>query len=306
MTNFAILRTKKYKSLQSISGVAKHHTREIPCKTADITKTPKNKFWGAGASSKEVRQKVKNIIAEAQEKAPRKFRDNNVKAIEYVLTASPEWWKTASRDDRNGYLKKCRSWLEDKHGRGCIAAEWLHLDERSPHLHALCVPLFEGVLNAKHFLGGKKVCSDLQTDFHKQCGEPYGLERGIMKSEAKHMRAVDWWAALDAPTPKPTRLDFAKAAAGVDVPAVTVALQQAQALKAFQTAESNVKGRVAALRLRERELAVQESVFGDKVKLSQRVAELERENTALKSKVRTLETPQPGTYVPGQSRGFNH
>ena len=304
MTNFAILRTKKYKSLQSISGVAKHHTREIPCKTADITKTPKNKFWGAGASSKEVRQKVKNIIAEAQEKAPRKFRDNNVKAIEYVLTASHEWWKTASREERNGYLKKCRSWLEEKHGRGCIAAEWLHMDERSPHLHAIVVPLFEGVLNAKHFLGGKKVCSELQTDFHKQCGEPFGLERGVIKSEAKHMRSVDWWAALDAPTPKPTKLDFAKAALGIDVPAVAIALQQAQALKAFQTAESNVKGRVAAVRLRERELAVKESFYGDKVKLSQRVAELERENTVLKNKVSKLETPQPGTYVPGQGVSF--
>jgi ABC-type phosphate transport system auxiliary subunit len=87
---------------------------------------------------------------------------------------------------------------------------------------------------------------------------------------------------------------------GVDVPAVAVALQQAQALKAFQTAESNVKGRVAAIRLRERELAVQESFLGDKLKLSMRVSELERENATLKSKVRTLETPQPGTYVPGQ------
>jgi hypothetical protein len=300
MTSFAILRTKKYKSLQSIAGVSKHHTREIPCKTADIKKAPQNKFWGAGASSNDVRNKVKTIIAEAQEKAPRKFRDNTVKAIEYVMTASPEWWKTASRDERNGYLKKCRSWLEEKHGRGCIAAEWLHMDEASPHLHAIVVPLFEGVLNAKHFLGGKKVCSELQTDFHKQCGEPYGLERGIIKSNAKHMRAVDWWAALNAPTPKPTKLDFAKAAMGVDVPAVAVALQQAQALKAFQTAESNVKGRVAAIRLRERELAVQESFLGDKLKLSMRVSELERENATLKSKVRTLETPQPGTYVPGQ------
>lgn len=300
MTNFAILRTKKYKSLQSITGVAKHHTREIPCKTADITKTPQNKFWGAGASAKDVRNKVKTIISEAQKNAPRKFRDNTVKAIEYVMTASPEWWKTATREERNGYLKKCRSWLEKKHGRGCIAAEWLHLDEASPHLHAIVVPLFEGVLNAKHFLGGKRVCSELQTDFHKQCGEPYGLERGIIKSDAKHMRAVDWWAALNAPTPKPTKVDFAKAALGVDVPAVATALLQAQALKAFQTAESNVKGRVAAIRRRERELAVEESFLGDKLKLSMRVSELERENAALKIKVRTLETPQPGTYVPGQ------
>ena len=304
MSNFAILRTKKHKHLSSIAGVGRHHTRQIPCKTADITKAHLNRFWGAGGSAKDVRARVESIIDEAQKKAPRKFRTDTVKAIEYVFAASPEWWKTASREQRNGYLKKCRSWLEKKHGRGCIAAEWLHMDEASPHLHALAIPLVNGVLNAKHFLGGKAVCSELQTDFHKQCGEPYGLERGIIKSEAKHMRSVDWWAALNAPTPKPTKLDFAKAAAGIDVPAVQIPLLQAQALKAFQTAESNVKGRVAALRLRERELAVQESVFGDTVKLSRKVAELERENAALKSMVRTLETPQPGTYVPGQGVSF--
>ena len=132
MRNFAILGTKKHKHLSSIAGVGRHHTRQIPCKTADITKAHLNRFWGAGGTAKELSDRVESIIDEAQKKAPRKFRTDTVKAIEYVLTASPEWWKTASRDERNGYLKKCRSWLEKKHGRGCIAAEWLHMD-------ALCV-----------------------------------------------------------------------------------------------------------------------------------------------------------------------
>ena len=48
------------------------------------------------------------------------------------------------------------------------------------------VPLKDGKLNAKHFTGGKKVLSQLQTDFAKDVGQRHGLERGIEGSQAKH------------------------------------------------------------------------------------------------------------------------
>lgn len=305
MTQFAIIRTKKHKSLQAITGIAKHHSREIPCPTADVNLTSKNHGWGAASTSKMVGEKVQQIIADAQKKAPRKFRDDSVKAIEYLMTASPDFWKKATSEQRTGYIKKCRSWLEKKHGAGCVVAEWLHVDEHSPHIHAIVVPLHDGVLNAKHFLGGKTRLRGLQDDFAKNVGEPFGLSRGLKGSEANHTPAADWWAALNTPTPQPTKMDFAKAAMGIDVPAVAVALQQAQALKAFNAESANNKKRIKSIDLRERELAVKESFLGDKMKLSQRVSELERENETLKNKVWSLEHPKPGTYVPGQATGLN-
>jgi cell shape-determining protein MreC len=109
---------------------------------------------------------------------------------------------------------------------------------------------------------------------------------------------------MDAPEPKPTKADYAKAAIGMDVPSINDALTQANALKAFESAQKNLKSRMKRIDLRERELAVQESYLGDKLKLSQRVSELERENETLKNKVWSLEHPKPGTYVPGQSVGI--
>jgi hypothetical protein len=305
MTAFAIIRTHKHKHLASIVGVARHHAREVPCPSADTKMTPKNQAWGAGKSaSQAVGDKVKQVIDDAQKVSGRKFRSDSVKAIEYLMTASPEFWKSATRLEKNGYMNKCRSWLEEKHGKGCVVAEWLHVDESSPHLHAIIVPLKDGVLNAKAFLGGKSRLRDLQTDFAKSCGEPFGLSRGLEGSGAKYVKATDWWAALNAPTPQPSKMDFAKAAVGIEVPAVDTVLMQSQALKAFNTSQHNVKRRIKRVDERERELAVQESFLGDKMKLSQRVSELERENETLKNKVRSLETPKPGTYVPGQSVGI--
>jgi hypothetical protein len=303
MTSFAIIRTKKHKSLAAIRNISKHHTREITCKTADPAKTPRNLFYGAGSTGANVAKKVREVISDAEKKHGKKFRSDSVKAIEYLMTASPEFWKKATKQEKSGYLKKCLSWLEKKHGAGCVVASWIHFDERSPHIHAVVVPLLNGVLNAKAYLGGRETCSELQTDFYTQCGVPFGLSRGVIKSEAKHMKVADFWASMDAPEPKPTKGDFAKAALGMEVPSINDALTQSQALKAFEAAQNNLKTRMKRIDLRERELAVQESFLGDKLKLSQRVSELERENETLKMKVRKLETPSPGTYVPGHAPG---
>lgn len=300
MTAFAILRTKKYKSLAAIRNIAKHHTREKPCTTADPLRTPKNVFYGAGSTGAEAARKVKDVISEAQQKHGKKFRSDSVKAVEYVMTASHEFWKTASKADKLGYLKKCRGWLAEKHGAGCVVAEWIHLDERSPHIHAIVVPLCNGVLNAKAFLGGKEACSDMQTDFHTQCGAPFGLERGLIKSEAKHMNQADWWAAIGSTDLTPSKMDYAKAAIGIEVATVKNTLIQANALKAFERSQENLKKRVKKVNDRERELAVQESFLGDKMKLSQRVSELERENETLKNRVRSLEGSKVH-YSPGQT-----
>ena len=166
MPAFAIIRTKKHKHIASVIGVARHHAREIACPTADPTKAARNVSWGAGKSpSQAVGDRVLTLIDEAEKKAGKKFRSDSVKAIEYLMTASPEWWTTATKEQRTGYVKRCRTFIEKKHGAGCVIAEWYHGDEGSPHLHALVLPLHNGVLNAKHFLGGKARMRGLQDDF---------------------------------------------------------------------------------------------------------------------------------------------
>ena len=85
MTHFAIIRTKKHKSLASIIGVARHHAREVPCPSADISKASKNIAWGAGKSpSQAVGDKVKQIIEDAQKKAGKKFRSDSVLSLIHI------------------------------------------------------------------------------------------------------------------------------------------------------------------------------------------------------------------------------
>lgn len=298
MTSFAIIRTKKHKHIASIIGVARHHAREVACATADPKKSPRNQSWGAGKSpSQAVGDRVQAVIDQAQKTAGKKFRSDSVKAVEYLMTASNEWWATATKEQKTGYLKRCRSWLEKKHGEGCVVAEWLHVDERSPHLHAIVVPLYEGKLNAKHFLGGKARMRALQDDFAKVCGEPFGLSRGVAGSNADHVPVADWWAALNAPPVRPSKMDYAKAAVGIDVPAVETLQKQAKGFEVQKNTTKNLRNRAA--RVEERALEVESKAThvaglekSVKSKID-RLIQLENENIKLREELAKIKTPRP-------------
>lgn len=111
------------------------------------------------------------------------IRKNAVLAVEFLLTASPEYFRP---DDpsRAGYYEQQRlesfqqkacEWLQTRYGDRIVRAE-LHLDESTPHIHAYMVPLDEkGKLNCRALLGGSRYrLSELQDDFAAAM-KPLGL-----------------------------------------------------------------------------------------------------------------------------------
>jgi len=133
------------------------------------------------------------------------IRKNAVLAVEFLLTASPEYFRP---DDpsRAGYYEQQRlesfqqkacEWLQTRYGSRIVRAE-LHLDESTPHIHAYMVPLDEkGKLNCRALLGGSRYrLSELQDDFALAM-KPLGLERGIKGSRAKHTEVRKYYAAIN-------------------------------------------------------------------------------------------------------------
>ena len=86
----------------------------------------------------------------------------------------------------------------------------------------------------------------LQTDFFEEVGGLYGLSRGLEKSKAKHMPVRDFWAKVSQPTPRPSLLDFAKAAVGVKVPAVEHLVAKASTAEALATMHVATRKRASA------------------------------------------------------------
>jgi len=198
--NFAIIRTQKLKSISAVVGSARHTFREIPTPNADKERTHFNKTEGAQSSLA--------LARSVNARLPAKRRRDAVICIEYLITASPEWWKSTPVRQQNEYLKASIDWLKARHGEENVVCLNVQLDETSPHLVAYVVPLTkDGRLSARDFLGGPAKMIAMQTEFAKVVGEPFGLQRGLQGSKAIHTTAAQYNAvlqknsALIAPTP---------------------------------------------------------------------------------------------------------
>lgn len=223
---YAILRIQKHSSVSSLKRSGKHAYREQDTPNADPERTPYNHKRGARTSDDLV-SAVQARVDLATVKAT--GTDKPVIAVEYMITASPEFFKTATPFQIELYLDKARLWLEEKHGKDNVVALVRHNDEKTPHLSAFVVPLVEHQestrkrsvivgkdaqgkpiretrtyatpasinLSAKHFFGDAKALSEMQTDFHSKVALQFGLERGIEGSKAKHQTVQRFYAGIE-------------------------------------------------------------------------------------------------------------
>jgi hypothetical protein len=121
--NYCILRAVKLTSFGSIAGSAKHTFREIPTPNADASRTHLNRTFGA--------QNAAAVRAAIEARLPAKRRRDAVLAIEYLVTASPEWFRTTPVQQQNAYFAAAVRWLEARHGKANIVCVNVQLDETS-------------------------------------------------------------------------------------------------------------------------------------------------------------------------------
>ena len=185
--SFAILRTAKLKSFGEIGGSLSHNYRDRPTPNANSQLTQNNEHSLPNAEL---------VMSSIKDKLPEKRRKDAVLCVEYLITASPDWigW---NKLDEQKYFNDAKKWLENKHGKDNVIATTIHRDESTPHMIAYVVPLVEGKLNAKHFLGGREKLSKMQTDFADNVGRSVGLVRGLEGSKAEHQTIKQYYANVN-------------------------------------------------------------------------------------------------------------
>jgi len=188
---YAIMRSRKLSSLGSAAASLKHNFRERETPNADQERTSENAHLIASSTDQ--------AMGKLRELLPEKRRKDAVVAVEYVCTASPDWWKKATPEQQAAFFQRSIDWLTDKYGRDRIITATIHRDETSPHLSAYVVPLTkDGRLSAKEFIGNRTQMSADQTSFAARVAD-LGLERGIEGSKAKHQTIKDFYAQLEKP-----------------------------------------------------------------------------------------------------------
>lgn len=174
---YCILRVAKIKSRVSLTRALQHNTRERVPDNANPARANKNQIFG---SSQEALARYTALL-------PEKVRKNAVHAVEFMVTFSPEAWsdKADAPKRRSEFLEKSLKWIQKAlGGPQNVLNISIHGDERTPHLHAIMMPMRDGKLNARSFLGGSSaVMRQLQDRFYEEVGKSCGLERGRPREE---------------------------------------------------------------------------------------------------------------------------
>lgn len=191
-----ILRTAKISTKGGIGASLDHNYRERETRNADQNKAHENSH---DISTKDA------AYSAIENRIPDDRRKNAVICVEYMITASPEFFKDNTREVQDQYFDDAKKWLVEKHGEENVITTSIHRDETSPHLIAYVVPMAwnekqqKQTLNAREYLGGRQKLSAMQTDFASTVGHHYALERGVEKSGATHTTVKEFYANIQQP-----------------------------------------------------------------------------------------------------------
>lgn len=190
MPNYAILRTKKLNSWSGISGSMNHTYRRVETPNADPVRLGKNQVLVGSPNNGEtdLKRRIDDVTSN-----PRK---NAVLAIEFLLTASPEWFVGKSEKQIRQWANKNIEFLQSKYGKENVCHAVLHRDESSPHIVAYIVPEHAGKLNCRELLGGRSKLTQLQTDYAAAMS-PMKLVRGLEGSRSKHTTIKEFYGGID-------------------------------------------------------------------------------------------------------------
>lgn len=218
----AIIRIKKHKK-QSLGSVDSHNRRLVFTPNAN----PDGVFKRMAGNGNESLSDV--VYSHIGNKGIKKYRKDAVVAVEVMLTASPEYFRPPESSISGKYglydEGKLKSWihssinfLSDKYGDNLVDYV-LHLDEATPHIHAIVVPvvnkekklrrtdfeIFNNVpnkvvkvasLDAKNMFDIRALY-DLQEQYPKAL-EHLGLTRGKNKSKALHSDVSNYYNGVNS------------------------------------------------------------------------------------------------------------
>jgi len=199
---FAVGRAEKGKG--SGGGLGHHIDRtkgqEYTYEHADSSRTHLN--INIGVPNDRHKMSLQDAISDRIEKGyngKRKIRNDAVRYLKHVYTGSHEDMKRVFSDPKtsDAWIRANIKFVSEEYGKENIVRFTLHLDEKTPHIHAITVPLTkDGRLSAKELMGSKKELS-LRQDRYAEAMKGFGLERGIKATGIKHEDANDYYKRVD-------------------------------------------------------------------------------------------------------------
>lgn len=185
---FMVCHMEKF-SEKDIQGIGIHNERKTEnSKNEDIdySRTPENTELHEELNSSYI-AKVNKIIDNGYT-SDRKIRENTVKMVSFVVSASPDYINNLEKSEQERYFKESYNYLAEKVGKSNIVSAKVHYDEKTPHMHFCSVPLTkDGRLSAKE-LFDRNTLKEIQNNLHTHLkSKGFDLVKGEKKEKVKHL-----------------------------------------------------------------------------------------------------------------------
>lgn len=182
--SYAIMRIQKIKSMQALAEREKHNIRRKTVLSADGS----NNITVEGSTG--LVGRVKALEKQIDANSKRKTRKDAVRAIEVLFTSDKAFFKKV---DYEQYFNECKKWLVDTFGKENFLQAVTHLDEETPHMHAILTTVKEGKFNYSGYINGRQDLRALQDSFYNKV-KHLGLKRGekVELTHASYVTNKDW------------------------------------------------------------------------------------------------------------------
>lgn len=182
---YAVVHMMKIKS-GAVGGIQSHNNREHEPKTnpdVDMSRSEDNyDLISCDNYKRSIKEKLSNLV-----ESSRAVRKDAVVVCNFIVTSDNETMDALGADRQREFFQDSVKWFSDRYGADRVLNATVHMDETTPHLHIGVVPITQdGRLSAKAIFT-KTEMKAIQTEFARDVGEKYGLERGVEGSERTHL-----------------------------------------------------------------------------------------------------------------------
>lgn len=182
---YAVVHMMKIKS-GAVGGIQSHNNREHEPKTnpdVDMSRSEDNyDLISCDNYKRSIKEKLSNLV-----ESSRAIRKDAVVVCNFIVTSDNETMDALGADRQREFFQDSVKWFSDRYGADRVLNATVHMDETTPHLHIGVMPITQdGRLSAKAIFT-KTEMKAIQTEFAREVGEKYGLERGVEGSERTHL-----------------------------------------------------------------------------------------------------------------------
>lgn len=219
--SYSIFRVKGITNTGAFSGLCKHDKERISTTNPDINQeksidnidliecnmTYKEKFNLITAPMREDHDKRMESMRSDRVKTFEQYVNsskNNV-GTEMIFTSDEDFFQSMSKEEIKEWAQESLKFVTDNIGikKENIIHAIVHMDEKTPHMHVVCVPLTYDYdkrakeerwsINQTKFIGNRSKLSKLQDKYNEVMNQKgYALERGDKGTLKSHKETIDY------------------------------------------------------------------------------------------------------------------